>query len=137
MVDKLTLKQNAFVKAYTGEAHGNASLAAKRAGYNAANEASLSQIGHANLKNRAIKKAIDLLVEESKVQVDMSPEGIKRWWATVMHDPTISAVSRIRASELLAKAVGVFPLSGMTQQMQGSGKIQSIQIGDKIIEFGD
>lgn len=55
---KLTDKQRAFVDAYCGEAHFNATKAAKLAGYSG-NRNTLNSIGSQNLAKPAIREEID------------------------------------------------------------------------------
>lgn len=56
--DTLSAKQLAFVAAYIGRAKGNATLAARIAGYSGTDMA-LGQAGHELLKNPKIKREID------------------------------------------------------------------------------
>ena len=135
MAADLTTKQQAFVSAYTGEAHGVATEAARLAGYNASSDASLAQVGYTNLRHPAIVAAIEEVKASAQKQADTSPKAIKKWWGEMMHDPSVGPVSRLRASELLAKATGVFPAAGSAPTERGSGKVQSIQVGERVIEF--
>ena len=61
----LTPKQRAFVAAYIGEARGNATEAARLAGYKGA-ERTLISIGHENLTKPDIKRAVEDHLAEVK-----------------------------------------------------------------------
>jgi phage terminase small subunit len=56
----LTVKQRRFVEAYMGKAMGNATEAARLAGYKG-NRVTLAKVGEENLKKPQIKKAITAL----------------------------------------------------------------------------
>jgi len=57
MMSKLTLKQQAFIDAYMGESRGNATDAARRAGYKGS-DGTLQSVGAANLLKPVIADAI-------------------------------------------------------------------------------
>ena len=97
----LTAKQRAFIEAYTG----NATEAAIKAGYS---KDTAYSIGQENLKKPEIQQAIR--ERESK---RLSPAIAKRdrlleFWTQTMEDTDIYIKERLRASELLGKAQGVF-----------------------------
>ena len=56
----LTGKQRLFVEAYVGQARGNATEAARTAGY-AGSEGTLAQVGYENLRKPEIRDAVDSL----------------------------------------------------------------------------
>lgn len=56
-MSKLTLKQQAFIDAYMGESRGNATDAARRAGYKGS-DAVLASVGAENLRKPQIEAAI-------------------------------------------------------------------------------
>lgn len=97
----LTAKQRAFVENYTG----NATEAAIKAGYSPDTAGS---IGAENLKKPEIQKAI-----QEREQKHLSPAIAKRgrlleFWTQTMENPEVYIKERLRASELLGKAQGVF-----------------------------
>ena len=97
----LTAKQRAFIENYTG----NATEAAIKAGYS---KDTAYSIGQENLKKPEIQQAIR--ERESK---RLSPAIAKRdrlleFWTQTMEDTDIYIKERLRASELLGKAQGVF-----------------------------
>ena len=98
MAVDLTTKQQAFVSAYTGEAHGVATEAARLAGYNASSDASLAQVGYTNLRHPAIVAAIEEVKASAQKQADTSPKAIKKWWGEMMHDT--SGVSEVSVANL-------------------------------------
>lgn len=67
--DKLTLKQRLFVEAYLGETRGNATEAARIAGYKG-NDVTLGQVGAENLKKPQIEKLLSSRVEEAAMSAD-------------------------------------------------------------------
>lgn len=61
----LTYKMRLFVSAYLGQAHGNATEAARVAGYHHP-----SQLGHQLLQKTSIQAAIDRRVESAAMSAD-------------------------------------------------------------------
>lgn len=101
----LTEKQRRFVEAYMGEATGNATEAARRAGYKGG-ESTLRSVGSENLTKPDIITAI-------KIRVDADPavktrEQRQRFWTATMDDAAVAMKERLRASELLGKSQGDF-----------------------------
>lgn len=97
----MTPKQRAFVKAFQGEARGNATEAARLAGYRHPR-----QMGSENLSKPDIQEAIG---PGPTSNPDLAnPEAIRLWWSEVMRDDSHSIRDRLRATELLAKSMGMF-----------------------------
>ena len=97
----LTAKQRAFIENYTG----NATEAALKAGYS---KDTAYSIGQENLKKPEIQQAI-----REREAKRLSPAIAKRdrlleFWTQTMEDTDIYIKERLRASELLGKAQGVF-----------------------------
>lgn len=61
---RLNFRQQAFVNAYLGEAMGNATEAAKLAGYSAVKRSTLGEMGSQLLKNLKVRAHIDARVDE-------------------------------------------------------------------------
>jgi phage terminase small subunit len=102
---KLTLKQHRFVVAYMGEAKGNATEAARIAGYSGKDH-TLSAVGQENLRKPAISQAI-----ENHVKNDpriASREDILKFWTEMLLDVSAKEAHRFRASENLAKCFAMF-----------------------------
>ena len=97
----LTAKQRAFIEAYTG----NATVAAKLAGYS---EATAYSIGQRLLKQPEVASAIQAREAERTSDEVANREARLKFWTSVMYDVTHSIRDRLRASELLAKAEGDF-----------------------------
>ena len=97
----LTAKQKAFIEAYTG----NATEAAKFAGYS---EATAYSIGQRLLKQPEVASAIQAREAERTSDEVANREARLKFWTSVMYDVTHSIRDRLRASELLAKAEGDF-----------------------------
>ena len=97
----LTQKQQAFIECYTG----NATEAAKLAGYS---EATAYSIGQRLLKQPKVAAAIRARDAERTSDEVANREARLKFWTSVMYDVTQSIRDRLRASELLAKAQGDF-----------------------------
>jgi|SRR5690554_820481 len=107
----LTEKQRRFVEAYMGAAAGNATEAARLAGYGG-DENTLSQTGHQNLRNPKISEAINERVDSDPLV--MTRFDRQRFWSRVVQGKELDGEDpaqmrdRLKASELLAKAQGDF-----------------------------
>jgi len=97
----LTHKQQAFIENYTG----NATEAAKLAGYS---EATAYSLGQRLLKQPQIAEAIRAREQERQAPNIANREQRLAFWTAVMRDPDETTRDRLRASELLAKAQGDF-----------------------------
>lgn len=98
---KLTEKQRRFVDAYLGEAAGNATEAARLAGYKG-NDNTLASVGTENLRKPAIAEAITLLQRDDPLVASRVER--QRFWTRVMMEGEAEMKDRLRASELLAKS---------------------------------
>lgn len=105
MTTNLTEKQRRFVEAYMGEACGNATEAARLAGYSGDDD-TLSSTGYENLRKPQIQKAIDERTDDDPLVADRMDR--QRFWSAVMYDATASMSDRLKASTLLAKSQGDF-----------------------------
>ncbi|MFW6086155.1 MAG: terminase small subunit [Myxococcota bacterium] len=121
---KLTEKQRRFVEAYLGEACGNATQSARLAGYKGNNN-TLRVVGAENLAKPAIQEAIASARE--KAPPVMTPDRIRAWWMARMGDPDFGAAARIKASELLARSIGMF-VDRVEHSGAGGGPIQTALI---------
>ena len=101
----LTQKQKRFVLAYAGEAYGNASRAAKIAGYS---DRTSGQIGDALLKNVKVAEAIANETKKDYQVLIATREDRQRWWTKVMYDGGVEMEHRLKAAETLARACGDF-----------------------------
>ncbi|QDG49310.1 terminase small subunit [Persicimonas caeni] len=102
---KLTEKQRRFVEAYLGKACGNATEAARIAGYSGDDD-TLSSTGYENLRKPQIQEAIDERTDEDPLVADRIDR--QRFWTGVMYDPNATMSDRLKASTLLAKSQGDF-----------------------------
>lgn len=103
--DKLTPKQEAFVKHYCGDCFGNASESARRAGYS---EKTAGSVGQENLKKPAILQAIEK--ERARLQKKsdaLTPDEIHEIWAKLARDKETAEKTKLRATELAAKTFGM------------------------------
>ena len=101
---QLSRKQVKFVEQYA--ALGNASEAARRAGYKLGN--SIGQQGHENLKKPEIAAAI--CRELAKSDVDVTPVRVQRRLHDISHAAQEAGQfgPAVRAEELLGRSVGMF-----------------------------
>ena len=102
---KLSLKQKRFVSAYVGEAKGNATQAAKLAGYSG-NSDTLRMTGSKTVAKAYIQAAIRKIVENDPLVKNRAQR--RQWWSEVIDAKENDLSHRLRASELLAKASGDF-----------------------------
>ena len=92
-----TLKQRKFVAAYVGEANGNASEAARLAGYDAANFAT---VGHNTLVSKKVQAELARLKAEIP-EVDVA--AVKRAWVDMGFNPEKPDPTRLTALRDLAR----------------------------------
>lgn len=105
MSSKLTEKQRKFVEAYMGKANGNATEAARLAGYSG-NRVTLEAMGRENLGKPRIAEAIKN--RQSNDPLVATREERQKFWTDVMNDKAEDMRNRLRASEILGKASGDF-----------------------------
>lgn len=105
MAGELTPKQARFVDAYMGAAAGNATEAARIAGYKG-NDVTLASVGAENLRKPQIAQRIAELQKNDPAIA--TREDRQRFWTAVMNDPHADMKDRLRASEILGKASGDF-----------------------------
>ena len=97
----LTVKQQRFVEAYSG----NATQAMIAAGYSERSAASnVDKI----LKNTEIQAAIQNREKERNSAAIATREERQTFWTSVLRDPETELRDRLRASELLGKSEGDF-----------------------------
>lgn len=103
--DGLTLKQRRFIEAYMGEAAGNGTMAAMKAGYKG-NYETLNAIASENLRKPAIAKFIEEQTENDPLVASRIDR--QRFLTAVMRDPEQPVRERLKAVELLGKMQGDF-----------------------------
>jgi phage terminase small subunit len=101
----LNPRQLAFVRAYAET--GNATEAARRAGY-AGDDATLGVTGHRLLKNDKVGAELAKHAKKAEKASIASVEECFELWSTLMRDEDLEPRDRLKASELRAKAAGVF-----------------------------
>ena len=113
-LDALTAKRRAFVLAFIGEARGNATEAARRAGYAAPTEE-----GHRLLRNAQVAAAVEALRAPVEREAIANVEELRAFWTSVQRgqvsdvtrdgtETRAGLAVRMRASELLARSLGAF-----------------------------
>ena len=98
----MTTRQQKFVDFYI--ASGNASEAARRAGYKGAS----NRIGSRLLTKIDIKAQIEQKNKQASSRRIASARDLKEFFTNVVNDPDAKLSDRIRAGELLAKTKGLF-----------------------------
>lgn len=103
MAQKLTPKQERFIQEYIRS--GNASDALRKAGYSPkyANT-------HVNkmLQNASIKARLDELQEQLRQETEDIATTVTQFWIEMLKNESARTADRLKASELLAKAGGLF-----------------------------
>ena len=99
----LTPKQQAFVEAYSG----NATDAARRAGYKGSDNV-LAQQGKHNLTIPQIVKAIAAHQAPAKAARIASRVDRQAFWTSTMENSKVGIAHRLRAAELLGKSEADF-----------------------------
>lgn len=113
---KLTAKQQAWIDYYK-QGH-TATESARLAGYKANSDNSFQSIGAENLRKLAkFVQERDSILETPRI-ADMAE--INAFWTDIMRDDTQEPKDRLKASELRARAAGMF-----TDKVQVSGGINA------------
>ena len=118
---KLTEKQKAWVDYYK-QGH-TATEAARLAGYKANSNNSYQSIGTENLRKLADYISDRDAVLESPRIADM--EEINAFWTDTMRDENESTKNRLKASELRARAAGMF-----VERLDVTGAVPVVICGD-------
>jgi hypothetical protein len=107
MARMLSEKQRRFVEAYMGAAAGNATQAARLAGYKG-NDVTLASVGAENLRKPQIAEAIANVQQADPLIA--TREERQQFWSAVLRgvEPGASMPDRLKASELLGKSGGDF-----------------------------
>lgn len=100
----LTLMQRLYVEAYVGEAKGNATEAARIAGY-----ASPENSARDNAGKPKIMQAVHEALEEIRKDHDvLTPEEIHAFWRRVVYDDSVEMKDRLKAASDAARAMAMF-----------------------------
>ena len=104
----LTSKQRRFVEFYMGEAKGIGVRAAEMAGYGGGYKGQAAAAHH-NLRNPAVVEAMKRLGGGSTSSVGLKKrDELMQFWSNMLQSPATSDRDKLKASELLAKAEGLF-----------------------------
>lgn len=117
----LTLKQRRFVEFYCGAAKGNATEAARQAGYKGSDN-TLRAVGAENLSKPSIQAAIKELSDRESHKRILSLEEIQGLLTEWSLDPDHDIKARIKALDQLAKLQG-----GYLQRHEVSHKTPSAE----------
>lgn len=103
--DKLTTRQRAWFDIYI--TNRNASESARQAGYKG-DDGTIRRMGKTN-KDK-MQHMIDIIDSHAKEVMQAVTEltGIYTFWGTTLVDQSVSMRDRLKASELLARALGAF-----------------------------
>lgn len=98
-------RQKRFCEFYAGECIGNVVQSALKAGYS---ENYANHMAYKMLENVEIKNYIQELSKKDTQKRIATAEDVQAFWSDIMNDNSEITKNRIRASELLAKAKGLF-----------------------------
>jgi phage terminase small subunit len=112
---KLNQGQKAFVQHY--KASGNATQAARAAGYKGSDE-TVAVTGSRMLKLAKVQRALAEVTKKDEDKRIATAEQIQQLWTEVLNNPKVSLGDRLKASELLAKTQGQF-----IKRVQNDGKV--------------
>lgn len=101
----MRLKWQLFCEYYLGECAGNAEQAALRAGYS---KKCARQTGYKLLQNVQIQQYIAQKSDKICSKNIATIQEIQEFWTNIMNDEDEPTKNRLRASELLGKAKGMF-----------------------------
>lgn len=101
----MNVRQKLFCEYYLGECKGNAEKAAIKAGYKADYA---RQSAYKLLQNTQIKQYVAEKSAEAATKNIATIQEIQTFWTVIMTSEGVSMKHRLRASELLAKALGAF-----------------------------
>lgn len=99
----MTEKQRRFAEAYARDP--NATAAAVAAGYSIR---SAYSTGQRLLKNAKVREYLRTLLEPERESSIASAEDVRRFWTQIMNDDGQKTSDRLKASEFIAKAAGLF-----------------------------
>ncbi len=117
----LTLKQRRFVDAYMGEANGNATEAARMAGYSQSSPAVTQHAGHEVLRNPNVRSEIERIYS-SRVA---SRAERQAFWTDTMRSGAHEMGHRLKATELLGKTQGDF-----IARLEVDVKVDAVELTD-------
>lgn len=101
----MNLRQKLFCEYYLGECCGNAEQAAIKAGYS---KKSARTGANKLLQNTQIQQYIAQKSSEIATNNIASIQEVQEFWTKIMRDEDEAIKNRIRVSELLGKAKGMF-----------------------------
>ena len=101
----MNLKRQLFCEYYLGECAGNAEQAALKAGYSSK---CARQTGYKLLQNVQIKQYLAEKSNEICSENIATIQDIQAFWTNIFQDEAQATRDRLKASELLAKAKGIF-----------------------------
>ena len=101
----MRLKWKLFCEYFLGECAGNAEQAALKAGYS---KKCARQTGYKLLQNVQIQQYIAQKSDKISSENVANIQEIQSFWTTIMNDQDELTKNRLKASELLAKAKGMF-----------------------------
>lgn len=114
--DGLTRKQRLFVEYYVGEAKGNATEAARLAGYSSPEGSAAKNMG----KGKLLEAIAALSAELAEKDGALTPEEIQEMWAEIARDPKQMTKDRLKALSDAARSQGLF-IDRRHVQVSGGG----------------
>jgi len=101
----LNARQKKFAEFYVGECAGHIKNSAVKAGYSE----SYAQANACELLEKPeVKQYIRTLTQKTEAETVARIIDIKRFWTEIMNSGSYRTQDRLKASELLAKSIGMF-----------------------------
>ena len=121
--DKLSLREELFIRAYLNEARGNGAKAARLAGYSQAHS---DCIAARLLRRPRVREAIDRALNEQARREGIDKAALVGYLAGILHED--KPFERLKAIELLAKLLGYFaPSRSIRETVPSQGGAASYQ----------
>lgn len=98
-------RRKRFCEYYVGECVGNVAQAALKSGYS---QSYSYHRAHSLLENVEVKEYIKELSKAGTQERIATAEEVKSFWSDIMNDTSEATKDRLKASELLAKVLGLF-----------------------------
>lgn len=116
---KVTLKQEKFVEAYVGEANGNATQAARVAGYSQSSDITTRSIACETLTNPNVQKLVEIRRKEIMYRLQAKSHDAVTAMFDIIDDDSTPPQTRLAAIRDLLDRIGTAP----TQKTEVSGNL--------------
>ncbi len=125
----LTVKERVFCDAFV-ETKGNATQAAKDAGYKGKNDAVFRSIGKENLTKPHIQRYLAQFEKVAEEKALMTKEEAMRVLSDLARSEEVRETDRIRAAELILRCYGAF-----VNNVKVEGTLPVVLAGDELVPY--